>query len=111
MDATEFFGVLVVPVIVGLVEVAKGTGLSARWAAPMALGLGLALSLIAADDGMTMAGAVMRGLALGLSASGLYAAVNTQLSAGRRSAAGARVSVSGGSRRPAASGRNARGEE
>ena len=108
MDATEFFGVLVVPVIVGLVEVAKGTGLSARWAAPMALALGLALSLIAADDGMTMAGAVMRGLALGLSASGLYAAVNTQLSAGRRPAAGARVRSSHSS---AAAARSARGDE
>jgi hypothetical protein len=109
MDATEFFGVLVVPVIVGLVEVAKGTGLSARWAAPMALALGLALSLIAADDGITMAGAVMRGLALGLSASGLYAAVDTQLSAGhKRPAAGVRVRSPRG---PAAAGRTARGDE
>src|SRR5215208_4815922 len=108
MDATEFFGVLVVPVIIGLVEVAKGTGLSARWAAPMALALGLALSLIAADSGTTMASAVMRGLALGLSASGLYAAVDTQLSARRRrSAAGARVRSHG----PAAAGRTARGDE
>jgi hypothetical protein len=109
MDSTEFFGVLVVPVIVGLVEVAKGTGLSARWAAPMALALGLALSLIAADDGTTMASAVMRGLALGLSASGLYSAVDTQLSAGRRrSPAGARV---GSPRSNAAAGRSARGDE
>jgi hypothetical protein len=112
MDSTEFFGVLVVPVIIGLVEVAKGTGLSARWAAPMALALGLGLSLIAADDGTTIASAVMRGLALGLSASGLYAAVDTQLNAGRRrSAAGARVSAPGGSRGAAAAGRTARGDE
>jgi hypothetical protein len=90
VDATEFFGVLVVPVIVGLVEVAKGTGLSARWAAPLAVVLGLALSLISADDGLTMAGSVMRGLALGLSASGLYAAVDTQLRGGRRAAAAGR---------------------
>ena len=108
MDTTEFFGVLVVPVIIGLVEVAKGTGLSARWAAPMALALGLALSLIAADDGITMAGAVMRGLALGLSASGLYAAVDTQLSVGRRSAAGVRMRSSRGS---VAAGRTLRGDE
>ncbi|MFN0071899.1 MAG: hypothetical protein ACKVVP_10475 [Chloroflexota bacterium] len=112
MDATEFFGVLVVPVIIGLVEVAKGTGLSARWAAPLALVLGLGLSLIAADDGITMAGAVMRGLALGLSASGLYAAVNTQLSAAqRRPAAGVRARVRSSRRSAAAAGRVARGDE
>jgi hypothetical protein len=83
VDTTEFFGVLVVPVIIGLVEVAKGTGLSARWAAPLAL-------------------------ALGLSASGLYAAIDTQLNAGqRRPAAGVRVRSSHGQ----AAGRTFRGDE
>lgn len=109
MDSTEFFGVLAVPLIIGLVEVAKGTGLSGRWAAPLALALGVGLSLVAVDEGLSVAGAVVRGLALGLSASGLYAAVDTQLRALHRQSltAHARVSRSRGS----ASGRSVRGEE
>src|SRR6266487_2760433 len=41
----ELGGVAVVPLIVGLVEMAKRLGLGSAWAAPLAVGLGLAASL------------------------------------------------------------------
>lgn len=41
----EYAGIAIVPLIVGLVEVAKRLGLEARWAPLLALGLGLAISL------------------------------------------------------------------
>jgi hypothetical protein len=73
----EIAGVAVVPLIVGLVEMAKGAGLGARWAPAVALGLGLALSLgyraaLGVPEGAAWAQAALSGLALGLAASGLY---------------------------------------
>ncbi len=73
----EIAGVAGVPLIVGLVEVAKGIGLDARWAPAVALGLGLALSLgyrvaLGVPAGAEWAQAALGGLALGLAASGLY---------------------------------------
>ncbi len=72
----EFGGVMAVPLIVGLVELAKRLGLSARYAALLALGLGIAVSsgawLAAWLGGRDLFEAVLSGLALGLSASGLY---------------------------------------
>lgn len=74
----EWGGVVVVPLIVGLVEVAKRLGLSTRYAALVSLTIGLAISLGAwvatqagepAREGFQ---AALVGLALGLSASGLY---------------------------------------
>jgi len=64
----ELGGVAVVPLIVGLVEMAKRprSALGSAWAAPLAVGLGLAASLGRA------ALATLVGVALGLSASGLY---------------------------------------
>lgn len=76
MDETVA-GVAVVPLIVGLVEVAKGAGLAARWAPLLAVGLGVAISAgwRAAAGGLAADGwvaAVLSGLALGLAAAGLY---------------------------------------
>lgn len=74
----EIGGIVIVPLIVGLVEVAKRLGLSARYAALASVAVGLAISLAAwvatetggpAREGFQ---AVLLGLALGLSASGLY---------------------------------------
>jgi hypothetical protein len=70
-------GVVGVPTIVALVEVAKGMGLGARWAPALAVGLGLALSLgyratLGVPAGAEWAQAALGGLALGLAASGLY---------------------------------------
>jgi hypothetical protein len=67
---------MAVPLIVGLVELAKRLGLSARYAALLALGLGVAVSggawLAAWLGGRGLFEAALGGLALGLSASGLY---------------------------------------
>ena len=69
-------GVMVVPLIIGLVEMAKRMGLAARYAALLALGLGVAFSggawLAAWIGGRGLFDAALGGLALGLSASGLY---------------------------------------
>ncbi len=77
---TVYAGLAAVPLIVGLVEVAKRVGLPTVWAAPLSLVLGLALSLgyaWAAGEatrlGWIDAGII--GLGLGLSASGLYSGV------------------------------------
>ena len=84
----EMAGVAVVPLIVGLVEVAKGAGLEARWAPAMALGLGLAVSLgyqaaLGMPAGAAWAQAGLSGLALGLAASGLYSGTRAVAHVGR----------------------------
>ena len=66
----------VVPLIVGPVEVAMRQGMPARWATPLAVALGVAISVgytLAAGlpGGGGVADAVLRGLVLGLSAAGL----------------------------------------
>jgi hypothetical protein len=72
----EWGGVVMVPLIVGLVEVAKRVGLPAQYAAGVALGLGLLASVgawaAAETGGRDLFDATLVGLALGLSASGLY---------------------------------------
>ena len=75
MDA-EYNGVMIVPTIIGLVEVGKRLGLRAAYAAPLAVGLGLSISVgyttaAGLPGGGAVADAVLRGLALGLSAAGL----------------------------------------
>ncbi len=74
---TEYAGVLAIPLIIGLVEAAKRLGMDAVWATPAAVGCGLAISLgyeaARQSPGLeTWLNAVLWGLALGLSASGLY---------------------------------------
>lgn len=71
------FGVPAALVIVALVELAKSQGLSSRYAAPAALGLGIFFGIIAkmAAGNPEFAGwaeAVFVGILAGLSASGLY---------------------------------------
>jgi hypothetical protein len=78
MESTLIGGVAVVPLIMGLVEIAKRAfGLPGTYAALLSAGLGTAISLgawaahthgAAADPFQATIG----GLALGLSASGLY---------------------------------------
>jgi hypothetical protein len=81
MVELELGGVVVVPLIVGLVEVAKRIGLPAQYAAVVALGLGLLASVgawaSAATGGRDLFDATLVGLALGLSASGLYSVART----------------------------------
>ena len=74
---TEYAGVLAIPLIIGLVEAAKRLRMDTVWATPMAIVSGLAISL--GFEGAKQApgseiwlNAILWGLALGLSASGLY---------------------------------------
>ena len=78
MQEINLAGVAAVPLIVGLVAMLRGTfGLDGRWAALMAVIVGLALTI---GDAYTTTGgppaniftAIVTGLTLGLSASGLY---------------------------------------
>ena len=75
-----FGGFVIVPVIVGLVGLAKRLGLGANYAAPLAVALGLLFSVAYAvaagiPGGEAVADVVVRGLALGLSAAGLHSGV------------------------------------
>lgn len=84
----ELAGVAVVPLIVGLVEVVKGVGLSSRWAPAVAVGLGLGLSLgyrmlLGLPAGAEWAQAALGGLALGLAATGLYSGTRAVAHASR----------------------------
>jgi len=74
---TEYAGVLAISLIIGLVEAAKRVGMDTVWATPMAVGCGLAISVgyVAAQQAPgseAWLNALLWGLALGLSASGLY---------------------------------------
>lgn len=76
----DYSGVLAVPLIVGQAEMAKRVGMSTTWAPVVAIVLGLTLSL--GWQGATVipgaevwAQAAVWGLALGLTASGLYSGV------------------------------------
>ncbi len=83
---TEYGGVVIVPIIVGLVEVGKRLGLGSAYAAPLAVGLGLLISVgytaaASLPGGSTLANAILHGLALGLSAAGLYSGAKKVLGA------------------------------
>lgn len=107
---TTAAGVAVVPLIVALVEVVKGAGLPTRWCALAAVLLGVAASAAYQAFGpaqaRTWADALAVGLALGLSAAGLYSGARTTLGDGDGDSGGGvspgggpgsvRISVTGG---------------
>jgi uncharacterized membrane protein (DUF441 family) len=71
------------PVAVGIVEVAKRAGLPTRWAPAFALVAGVVLALLAAWGDVlggfegNWARVVLTGMVVGLTASGLYSGVKT----------------------------------
>ena len=69
-------GILAVPLLTGLVEVAKRSGLPGRYAALLALALGIALTAVGyVADNSGWRGpydALLQGIAYGLASSGLY---------------------------------------
>jgi hypothetical protein len=76
MDGS-YSGLLIVPIITGLVEAARRLGLPMRYAAPFAVAVGLSISLASAaaaelPGGSALVEAVLRGLAHGLSGVGLH---------------------------------------
>lgn len=82
MNDTLLFGVAAVPSIVGLVQVLKEMGLPGRFApgASVLLGILAGVGQVFASAGGTngtIAQAVVTGIALGLSASGLYSGATT----------------------------------
>ncbi|HZU13904.1 MAG TPA: hypothetical protein VFB58_13765 [Chloroflexota bacterium] len=78
MNQTLIFGIALVPAIVGLTEVTKQLGLSSRFAPAMAVAFGILGSLAQLYGGhVTWMPAVVTGIALGLSASGLYSGART----------------------------------
>ena len=67
------FGIALVPLIIGLVQVFKGVGLPDRWAPVASLVFGvLAGVAIGSQTGLAPLEGVVTGIAFGLSASGLY---------------------------------------
>ena len=91
----EYGGILIVPTIVGLVEAAKRLGLPTAYAAPLSVGIGLAISVgytavAGLPGGTLLADATLRGVALGLSSAGLYSTIRQGLTGG-----GARVTAEG----------------
>jgi ABC-type uncharacterized transport system permease subunit len=78
----ELYGVGAVALIVGLVQLIKSLGLPAKYAGLVAVALGLAMSLghaYLADE--VAFKAVILGLALGLSAAGLYSTTKNAIEA------------------------------
>jgi hypothetical protein len=74
----EVAGIAIIPVVVGLVEVAKRAGLPAAWAPAVAIATGLALSVgLAVSGASELTLALLRGVVWGLAASGLYAGART----------------------------------
>ena len=70
----EVYNVAIIPLIVGVVELAKKLGLPDKFAAVLSAILGVVIGLVyvAPDD---PAKAVLVGLSMGLAASGLYSGV------------------------------------
>jgi hypothetical protein len=82
---TAIYGVAIVPVLVGIVQVLKETGLPGRFAPVVSLVLGIlagvALQFASAATGTPLTGptviqGVVIGVTLGLSASGVYSGVS-----------------------------------
>ncbi len=69
----ELYGVSAVILIIGLVQLAKQIGYPPKYAGLLAVGLGLAVAVgYSYFSGQILFEAVIKGLALGLSAAGLY---------------------------------------
>ncbi|SMO53100.1 hypothetical protein [Melghirimyces algeriensis] len=68
------YGVALVPLIMGVVELTKLWGVSSKWAALLSVLLGLTAGLTLVSPDSWIRGTIV-GLAMGLSASGLYSGV------------------------------------
>lgn len=71
MFELEAFGIVLVPLILGLVEVFKGLGLPKKFSPILSLVFGILAGIFYVHPDDLMAG-VLVGIALGLSAVGLY---------------------------------------
>lgn len=73
--------VVLVPLVIGLVEVAKRVGVGARWLPLVALGLGVGLRVLAAAGTGGVGDPIVQGLAVGLAAVGLYSGTRATVGA------------------------------
>ncbi|MGE5396392.1 MAG: hypothetical protein ACM3MK_02510 [Chitinophagales bacterium] len=75
----EYFYLVVIPVINGLVEVAKRAGLNNRYCPIVAIVLGLMAGIGLRDPAQNIAIGILEGLILGLSAVGMYSGARNVL--------------------------------
>jgi len=71
MQGMEVYGIAIIPVIIGLIEVAKAGGLPKRFAPILALVLGILAGIVYVDP-ESVKGGVLKGVAIGLASVGLY---------------------------------------
>ena len=64
------YDVALIPATMGLVDVAKRAGLPSKYAPILSLGIGIALGIATSLDNLQKG--IITGIAIGLSASGLY---------------------------------------
>ncbi|HLU22476.1 hypothetical protein [Lederbergia graminis] len=67
----EVYDVMIIPLIIGLVELCKKVGVKTRWLPVIALGLGIIIGIVYIAD-FNLKQGILVGTMLGLSASGLY---------------------------------------
>jgi uncharacterized membrane protein (DUF441 family) len=72
--------IVVIPIITGLVQVAKLTALPDKYAPLLSLLIGIAIAFIINGVGLSWGQHVIAGIIYGLSASGLYSAGKTLIS-------------------------------
>lgn len=74
----EIYDVLIIPLILGIVEIFKRAGIDAKWLPFISLALGIAIGIfyVSADDWKQ---GILVGAMLGLSASGLYSGTKNTL--------------------------------
>ena len=76
MDITTPFLILI-PIVVGLVQVAKITGMTTRWAPLLSVVLGVAGAWLIGGHWAFASATAIQGLVAGLSAAGLWSGVKT----------------------------------
>lgn len=67
----EVYDIAIIPVITGLIEIAKKMGLPKKFSPLIALALGIIAGVVYIEP-QDVAGGIIIGIAVGLSASGLY---------------------------------------
>lgn len=78
MESMELYGVLVVPLIMGFLEVLKRLGLNCKYIPICSIILGLAIGIIFLSNGDIKQGVIL-GLGIGLSSVGLYSGTKNTL--------------------------------
>lgn len=81
----EAYGVMVAPLIMGVVELLKTIGLNPKYSGLVAWGIGVAIGLAygLTEGGWNIIRCLLVGSAVGLSASGLYSGVKNAGEAGK----------------------------